>query len=73
MTRMAEKNWTRRVKIVEYDKVANGIREVAESWDEIGVDNVAYAIAEIADKIGFPADQVLTANQVKRLKDKGVL
>jgi len=70
---MAEKNWTRRVKIVEYDKVANGIREVAESWDEIGVDNVAYAIAEIADKIGFPADQVLTANQVKRLKDKGVL
>ena len=54
---MAEKNWTRRIKIVEYDKVANGIREVAES----------------RDKIGFPADQVLTANQVKRLKNKGVL
>lgn len=70
---MAKKNWTRRVKIVEYDKVANGIREVAESWDEIGVDNVAYAIAEIADKIDFPADQLLTPGQVKRLKDKGVL
>lgn len=70
---MAEKNWTRRVKIVEYDKVANGIREVAESWDEIGVDNVAYAFTELAQEIGLSPDTVLTANQVKRLKDKGVL
>ena len=68
-----EKNWTRRVKIVEYDKVTNSMREVAESWDKTGVDNVAYAIAELAEKIGFPADQVLTEGQVKRLKNKGVL
>jgi len=65
--------WTRRVKIVEYDKVTNSMREVAQSWDEIGVDNVAYAIAELAEKIGFPADTVLTEGQVKRLKNKGVL
>ena len=70
---MEQKNWTRRVKIVEYDKVTNSMREVAQSWDEIGVDNVAFPIAELAEKIVFPADQVLTEGQVKRLKNKGVL
>ena len=70
---MAEKNWTRRVKIVEYDKVANGIREVAKSWEEIGNDTGAYVIQEIADKIGLPPDQVLTPKQVQRMKDRGLL
>ena len=65
--------WTKRTKVVDVEHVEKSMRDVAQSWDEIGVDNVAYAIAEIAEKIGFPANEVLTDKQIARLKKKGII
>ena len=65
--------WTKRVKMVDVEYVEKSMREVAQSWDEIGNDTGAYVIQEIADKIGLPPDQVLTPKQVQRMKERGLL
>ncbi len=65
--------WVKRVQIIDKDELTKGMKEVAQSWDETGVDNVAYAFLEVAEKIGLPPDTVLTDNQVARLKKKGLL
>ena len=70
MTKMA---WTKRVKMVDVEYVEKSMREVAQSWDEIGNATGAYVVMEIAEKIGLPPDTVLTDKQVKELKKRGVL
>jgi len=70
---MAEKKWTRRVRIIDQDVVTNSMRDVAQSWDDIGNPTGAYVVMEIAEKIGLPPDTVLTDKQVKELKKRGVL
>ena len=65
--------WVRRIKIVDADELTSKMNKIMQSWDETGVDNVAYAFTELAQDVGLPLDQVLTKGQVKRLKDKGIL
>lgn len=70
---MAEKQWTKRIVIIDKDDVERSMRDVAQSWDEIGNDTGAYVVQEIAEKIGLSPETVLTPNQVKRMKDRGIL
>ena len=65
--------WVKRIKIVDADELTSKMNKIMQSWDETGVDNVAYAFTELAQEIGLPPDTVLTQGQVKRLKDKGIL
>lgn len=70
---MAEKQWTKRIVIIDKDDVERSMRDVAQSWDEIGNDTGAYVVQEIAGKIGISPETVLTPNQVKRMKERGLL
>ena len=70
---MAEKQWTKRIVIIDKDDVERSMRDVAQSWDEIGNPTGAYVVMEIAEKIGISPETVLTPNQVKRMKERGLL
>lgn len=59
--------------MVDVEHVEKSMREVAQSWDEIGNATGAYVIMEVAEKIGLSPDTVLTDKQVKELRNKGLL
>jgi len=69
-TKMA---WVRRIKIVDADELTSKMNKIMQSWDDTGVDNVAYAFTELAQEIGLPPDQVLTERQYKLLKKQGMI
>ena len=52
--------WVKRIKIVDADELTSKMNKIMQSWDETGVDNVAYAFTELAQEIGLSPDTVLT-------------
>ena len=58
--RIKKMAWVKRIKIVDADELTSKMNKIMQSWDETGVDNVAYAFTELAQEIGLSPDTVLT-------------